>query len=115
MPVAMGYNGGNNGGHLSPPHSNCGGQQVHSPSALSPHMASSMVMSPPQSIQSNHSMSSMNSPPQHQQQQQQQPSVGPSPGKTSSPQPHHQQQQQQQQQPGRSTQQLPTSPTHLAA
>merc|ERR1719322_2023199 len=99
MPVAMGYNGGNNGGHLSPPHSNCGGQQVHSPSALSPHMASSMVMSPPQSIQSNHSMSSMNSPPQHQQQQQQ-PSVGPSPGKSP----------QQQQQPVRSTQQLPTSP-----
>merc|ERR1719412_200275 len=66
MPVAMGYNGSNNG-HLSPPHSNSG-QQVHSPSALSPHMSSSMIMSPPQSIQSNHSMSSMNSPPQQQQQ-----------------------------------------------
>merc|ERR1712018_1014144 len=101
-------NGGTNNfpSHLSPPHSNMSAH-MSPPQTMSPPQIGS-AMSPPQSVQSSHTMS----PPHHHQMHMSPPPHGNQGQQQLSPM-KNQQMNGRQQQLG--SQQLPTSPTHIAA
>jgi hypothetical protein len=101
--------GSNFPAHLSPPHSNMSAH-MSPPQTMSPPQIGS-AMSPPQSVQSNHSMGTM-SPPHHHQMHMSPPPHGNGGQQQLSPM-KAQQMNGRQQQLG--SQQLPTSPTHIAA